>query len=197
MRCIGITGGIGSGKTTFCKYLDRPGTKIVYADLLARKLMQEDADLKKRILESFGEKSYLKDGTLNREYLSFQAFNKNKVDVLNNLVHPAVKENVVGIINDAKKNGESLFFYEAALLLKDGRPEFLDSIVWLDSPIDDRAKRVSIRDTVEIESVRKRMHHQQNFESVHEFVDIVIVNDGSLEDLKNKADDFYIQMMNL
>jgi dephospho-CoA kinase len=197
MKTIGITGGIGSGKTTFCKHLERPGTVILYADFLAKKLMQDDPELKKRIISTFGEESYQQDGSLNRDYLSFQAFSQNKVEDLNNLVHPVVKQEVLKMIKTAINNGVDLFVYEAALLLKSGRPDFLDIIVWIESPTDERAKRVSNRDNVDVENVLKRMQHQQNFESVRDFVDIVITNDGSLDDLKSKADDFYNQMLNL
>lgn len=197
MKTIGVTGGIGSGKTSFCKHLDRPGTVILYADILAKKLMQDDPELKTRIISTFGEESYQQDGRLNRDYLSFQAFSQNKVEDLNNLVHPVVKQQVLKMIESARIAGVDLFVYEAALLLKNGRPDFLDIIIWIESPTDEREKRVSNRDNVDVENVLKRMQHQQNFESLSDFVDIVITNDGSLNDLKEKADDFYNQIVNL
>lgn len=194
MITIGITGGIGSGKSTFCRFLDRAGTEIVVADTVAKSLVQQNKMLKENIIRAFGENAYFEDGTLNREFLSHQAFNLNKVQYLNDLVHPVVKSEVLNLLSDAKNRGVGYFIYEAALLLKNGRPDFLDFIVWVDSGLENRVMRVAERDSIEPESVMKRNEHQQSFESVREFVDIKILNDGSLEDLKNKADQLYNQI---
>jgi dephospho-CoA kinase len=194
MITIGITGGIGSGKSTFCRYLQRDGTEIVVADSLAKSLMQENMGLRQNIIGVFGEMAYYKDGTLNREFLSHQAFSLKKVQLLNNMVHPIVKNEVLHLISKAEKRGVKNFIYEAALLLKDGRPDFLDYIVWVDSHLDNRVQRVAERDSVVPESVMNRIEQQQSFESVQEFVDIVILNDGSLEELKKKADNLYKQI---
>jgi dephospho-CoA kinase len=194
MITIGITGGIGSGKSTLCNYLNNADVEIVYADSLAKSLMQENRELRDRIISVFGESAYLNDGTINREYLSHQAFSLNKIQMLNDLVHPVVKNEIIRMISNARQKGIKVFIYEAALLLKNGRPEYLDYVVWVDSDINNRAKRVSNRDSVDIQSVYHRIQHQQTFESVSEFVDIVILNDGNLADLKEKADQLYQQL---
>lgn len=194
MITIGITGGIGSGKSTFCRFLDRAGTEIVVADAVAKSLMQQNKFLKENIIRAFGENAYFEDGTLNREYLSHQAFNLNKVQYLNDLVHPVVKSEILNLLSDAKNRGVGYFIYEAALLLKNGRPDFLDYIVWVDSSLENRVLRVADRDSVEPETIMKRIEHQQSFESVKEFVDIRILNDGSFEELKYKADQLYNQI---
>lgn len=194
MITIGITGVIGSGKSTFCRFLDRAGTEIVVADAVAKSLMQQNKFLKENIIRAFGENAYFEDGTLNREYLSHQAFNLNKVQYLNDLVHPVVKSEILNLLSDAKNRGVGYFIYEAALLLKNGRPDFLDYIVWVDSSLENRVLRVTDRDSVEPETIMKRIEHQQSFESVKEFVDIRILNDGSFEELKYKADQLYNQI---
>ena len=91
---VGVTGGIGSGKTTLCKEWEKLGAFVVYADDLAKKLMVEDEELVKKIKSTFGDKAYDEYGSLNRQYLAQEAFEKGRVNELNNLVHPVLWKKV-------------------------------------------------------------------------------------------------------
>jgi dephospho-CoA kinase len=188
MTVIGVTGGIGSGKTTFCRFLESRGIPVIYADTLAKELMVSNDTLKKAIVDQFGRESYHEDGTLNRPYLASKAFSQNQIELLNAIVHPVVKSSVQRLIADFDKQGYSLVVYEAAILLNDGRPDFIDVVVWIDAQSQNRLDRVVHRDGTETSKVRERMDKQISIESVRDYVDIVIQNNGSLSDLKNQAD---------
>ena len=191
---VGVTGGIGSGKSTFCRFMAEFGAKVVYADKLAREIMNHDQLVRRSIINVFGAESYHND-EINREYLTKEAFNHNRIEELNAVVHPVVLASVLKIIADEEKLGTEIFVYEAAILLKNGRPDFLDKIIWVHASVEDRVERVSIRDQVLQESVQKIISTQQHFESVREYVDIEVNNTGDLQNLKRETYRIYNQLM--
>lgn len=191
---VGVTGGIGSGKSTFCRFMAEFGAKVVYADKLAREIMNHDQLVRRSIINVFGAESFYND-EINREYLTKEAFNHNRIEELNAVVHPVVLASVLKIIADEEKLGTEIFVYEAAILLKNGRPDFLDKIIWVHASVEDRVERVSIRDQVLQESVQKIISTQQHFESVREYVDIEVNNTGDLQNLKRETNRIYNQLM--
>jgi dephospho-CoA kinase len=188
---VGITGGIGSGKTEFCRILSQFGAFVVSADEIARELMSTEPSLRDAISATFGPDSYTSDGKLNRGYLAEQAFALGKVQLLNDLVHPVVAQHIAILEESSRKTGCEVFVREAALLLDNGRPDDLDVVVWIDAPVDVRLSRASKRDNSTPDLVRQRMVKQRTLHDVSDFVDYVIHNDGSLEDLKLKAQIFF------
>lgn len=195
MKRLGVTGGIGSGKSTFCKFLERNDTRVLYADLLAKDIMQEVPEVKNKIIRAFGSGSYNADGTLNRKYLSTEAFGKGRASELNRIVHPVVQYQTKQIMAQAEKEGCKLFIYEAALLLNYGKPDYLDFVVWIEASEDIRVDRVAVRDNVESSAITERIKHQQTFESVKDYVDFVIYNNGNLSDLREEAERVYLQLV--
>lgn len=192
---VGITGGIGSGKTVFCNIFERHGAYVLNADELAKNIMVENPSVKKEIIDTFGAKSYKKDGSLNREYLAEQAFNKDRVEELNDIVHPRIPKTASQLMNKAEKEGYDVFVYEAALLLQNLRPENLDYVILLLADREKRIRRVQERDGVKKELVIDRMQHQQNFEELTHLADIVIENNGTLEELEAKAEKVYYEIL--
>lgn len=193
---VGVTGGIGSGKTTVCKVWERKGAFVVYSDELAKELMVEDQNLIKKIRSEFGDESYLQDGSLNRKYLAEIAFEQGKVETLNRLVHPVVREKVKLLMEKSEKEKKSMFVQEAALLLNEGRPDYFDYIVLVSAAKDKRVDWVSHRDLATKEEVISRMVKQQNFDRLAVFCDFLILNDGAIEDLEKKADLLFDQLLN-
>lgn len=192
---VGITGGIGSGKTVFCNIFESHGAYVLNADELAKNIMVENPSVKKEIIDTFGAKSYKKDGSLNREYLAEQAFNKDRVEELNDIVHPRIPKTASQLMNKAEKEGYDVFVYEAALLLQNLRPENLDYVILLLAEKEKRIRRVQERDGVKKELVIDRMQHQQNFEELTHLADIVIENNGTLEELEAKAEKVYYEIL--
>ncbi len=194
---IGITGGIGSGKTTICRVWESLGAKVIYADDLARELMTRDEALKREIRSAFGEESYDEKGELNRAHLAREAFDKGRAAELNERVHPEVREEVKRLSAQALREGYPMFVEEAALLLNEGRPEFLDVIVLVEAPEEQRTERVQARDNVDADQVRSRMRRQQDTKQLRVYADHIVVNDGSVEELTERAEKLYYELLGL
>ena len=141
---IGITGGIGSGKSTVAKIFNILGIPVYSADDRAKWLMANDPDLKDQIISNFGEESYFEDGSLNRSYLASRVFNdEEKVSMINSLVHPAVKKDFEKWV---LKQNSPYVLKEAALLFESGSYQDLDKIINVSAPLKIRINRIMLRD---------------------------------------------------
>ena len=174
MLRIGLTGGIGSGKSTVAKIFEVLGIPIYYADAAARRLMNEDDTLKKNIIAHFGPDSY-KDGSLNRAYISSRVFNnKENLEVLNAITHPAT-------IRDANdwmlKQQSPYVIKEAALIFESGSAEFLDHVIGVCAPLSLRLQRIMHRDGVSREDVLQRMSRQIDEKIKMKLCDSIVIND--------------------
>lgn len=191
----GITGGIGSGKTTVAKLFQSYGAYLLNADDLAKNIMIENDTVRKQIINTFGAESYKEDGSLNREYLAEQAFKNERVEELNRIVHPKIPDAVNKEMSEAEKKGYEVFIYEAALLLQNLRPDELDYVILVLADEEKRIQRVQQRDDVEREPVVDRMQHQQDFRKLTHLADIVIENNGTLKELKEEARRVYYDIL--
>jgi dephospho-CoA kinase len=191
VKTLGVTGGIGSGKTTVCGFLEEQGARVFYADLEARRLMEEDPDVRAAIVDAFGPQSYC-DGALNRAYLADQVFGDDaKVERLNAIVHPHVFRAFDDAVARAKDENVSLLVHEAALLFEAGGDAHVDATAAVVAPDTDRIARVVERDDVAPEQVRARMEHQLPQDELRRRADHVIENDGPLDALRRKSIDLY------
>ncbi|MCO6478619.1 MAG: dephospho-CoA kinase [Phaeodactylibacter sp.] len=178
MLKVGITGGIGSGKTTACKVFETLGIPVYYADSQAKQLMVSDPRLVAGIKALFGPESYLRDGALNRPFIAQQVFsNDEKLKQLNALVHPAVAEDAERW-HHAQEN-VPYTLKEAALLFESGSYKQLDKLITVSAPEKLRIQRVMERDGVSAEEVRARMKKQMPEEEKVKRSDFVIYNDGA------------------
>jgi dephospho-CoA kinase len=187
----GVTGGIGTGKTTLCKEWEKMGARVVYADELAKELMVSDPGLRARLQDTFGPDTYHKDGSLNKTHLIQEAFTKNRVNELNRIVHPAVAGKFREICREAEENGEDMVVEEAALLLNQGRPDGFDVIVLVTLPRDEQIRRVTERDSATEEDIISRMEKQPDFSDLKHLADIVILNSGTEEEFRESARQLY------
>jgi dephospho-CoA kinase len=172
---IGITGGIGSGKTTVARIFEVLGIPVYYADDAAKRIMNEDVMLKQQIMHLFGEQSYI-DGKLNREYLASIVFHdKKKLAALNALVHPATIRNSNLWM---KKQHAPYAIREAALIFESGIQDQLDFVIGVSAPVELRIERAMQRDKLTRTQVQERIDHQINETIKLRLCDFVIVNDG-------------------
>jgi len=154
---VGLTGGIGSGKTSVLELFIDKGVPVYIADIEAKKLMQSNPALIRKIKDNFGEKSYTK-GALNRAYLAKQVFaDSDKLNKLNEIVHPAVHDDF--LLFSKKHKGDYLIF-ENAILFENGSNSLCDIIIAVLAPIAIRIERVMKRDKVTDQQVRDRIQHQ-------------------------------------
>lgn len=188
MKILGVTGGIGSGKSAVCALLAEKGARIFYADAVAKRLQLTDERVRGAILDAFGAEAYLADGSLNRAYLAGRVFSSDEDRRrINAIVHPAVARAFEEAVEAARRDGVPLLVKEAALLL-DTDTSLFDAIVVVDAPAEERIRRVTERDGVDPDAVRARIAGQMAPEEMAARADVVLVNDGSLEDLKRKVD---------
>ena len=175
MYQAGITGGIGSGKTLVCSVFETIGVPVYYADQEAKRLMNRHPVLKESIEGLLGKEAY-RDGELDRRYVGRRVFgNRDLLEQLNSLVHPAVREDYRNWVD-----GWSEVPYvveEAAILFESGANRNLDITVLVYAPSELRIRRVMQRDGVSKEEVQRRMLHQMDEEEKRILADEVIVND--------------------
>jgi dephospho-CoA kinase len=193
---IGLTGGIGSGKTTVCKIWQKCGAYVINADDLAKQVMASNSVVKQKLVETFGEGAYHSDGSLNREHLAEQAFEKGRVDELNEIVHPHIPREVEMVMQEAEAQGYPMLIYEAILLLKGLENYQLDFIVMVLADRQKRLRWVQQRDGRPAESIINRMNIQPDFASLTGSADFIIHNDGSFSDLEQNASNLYYKILN-
>lgn len=176
MPIIGVTGGIGSGKTTVCKMFETLGIPVYYADEAAKRLMQNEAEVVAAIRELFGDNTYNKEGKLDKSYLAKQVFNdKSKLEKLNAIVHPATIRDSIAW---AQKQSAPYVLKEAALLFESDAFHYVDKVIGVFAPVTLRIHRTIKRSNITKEEVLQRMENQINEEVKMRLCDFIIVNDG-------------------
>jgi dephospho-CoA kinase len=175
MKKIGLTGGIGVGKTFVADIFQKMGYAVFSADTEAKKCMQESKDLKSAVIQNFGDEMY-KNGVLQKEILANIVFSDSKkLQELNNLVHPFV-QNKFEIWQ--KEQTAPFVLKEAAILFESGAYIGLDSIICVTAPLQIRIQRVMQRDNCTKEDIIKRMENQMPQDKKEQLSEFVIVNDG-------------------
>lgn len=176
---IGITGGIGAGKSFVCRIFKVLGTPIYNADDNAKVLMTEDPELIQKIKAVFGEEAYLENGKLNRAYLANQIFkDQKKLTAINEIVHPRVAEHYNDWVTiELKKH--PYVVKEAALMFKNGNYKKMDKVIVVDAPSEKRIQRIIERDhrtPLQIEAI---IGKQKDEEELFNLADIKINNDDT------------------
>ncbi len=174
---VGITGGIGSGKTTVCKIFEILNIPIYYADMEAKKLMVTNELLIQEIKDFLGPQAYLEEGQLNRKYIAQQVFNdEQKLKRLNSIVHPAMYKD--GLRWHKEQKGVPYTLKEAAILFESKGHRSMDKTILVVAPLDIRLERVMARDKATKEEVLARVNKQMPDEEKIPLADFIILNDG-------------------
>ena len=174
MLKVGLTGGIGSGKSTVAKIFEVLGIPVYYADDAAKQIMNTDKQLKAALIKNFGEKTYQGE-QLNRTYLASVVFaDKQKLELLNSLTHPVT-------IRDANRwileQTSPYIIKEAALLFESGANKYLDLVIGVYAPAERRIQRAMQRDNTTREEVLQRMSRQMDEEAKMKLCNFIITND--------------------
>lgn len=174
---VGITGGIGSGKSVVSKILKIIGYPVYDSDTEARRLNEQDPDVKQQLMAAFGEDIYA-DGKLNKPKLASLIFQSDENRLLvNSIVHPAVKRD---FLQWAERQQTDIVFLEAAILYESGFNEFMNKVVAVTAPEDVRVQRAIKRDNATEQQVVNRIHSQMNQDELARMADYVVVNDNCL-----------------
>ena len=176
MLNIGITGGIGVGKTTVCRIFETLNIPVYYSDDRAKRLMTGNKKVKSAIKELFGDKAYYRNGRLNRKYISGRAFqDKTLLDALNQIVHPAVFEDATKWFQSQKA---PYVLQEAALLVESGRYKMFDKLIVVSAPEQVKIDRVMRRDRKTKKEIEMIIAKQMPDRAKIKKADFVIINDG-------------------
>ena len=189
MKIIGLTGGIGSGKTTVSEYLVKKGFSVIDADAVAREIVGPGMKATKAIESVFGVEMINSDGTLNRKRLGETVFSdKKKLSRLNQITH----EEILKIINlrilEYKKKNTNLIFIDAPLLFETGLDSMADEIWVIDAPENLRIQRVEKRDFMEYKEIKSRISNQMKQNLKNAKATFVIDNSLGMEELRVKID---------
>lgn len=176
MLKVGITGGIGSGKSTVAKIFASLGIPVYDADRAAKRLVLTDLAMRRNIIEHFGEASYI-NGQYNKQHISQIVFNdKQKLELLNSIIHPAT-------ITDANKwfarQSAPYALKEAALIFESDSRKFLDYVIGVFAPEEIRIQRTIEREGISPEQVKARIDKQMNEDEKMKRCDFIIDNSGA------------------
>jgi dephospho-CoA kinase len=191
MKIIGLTGGIGSGKSTVLELFKILGVKTYSADESAKKLVNTDPYLINLIKSSFGENIYDK-GQLNSKKLSKIVFeDTEKLKLLNSIIHPVVAKDFKLFLNS---NNEDYIVKEAAIIFETKSENNYDKIIFIQSPLEIRIERVINRDNISREEVMKRINNQIDENLIIDKCDYVIRNENK-EDLEDKVLSIHLDLI--
>lgn len=175
---VGLTGGIGSGKTTVARIFEALRIPIYYADSRGKFLLENDVDLKESVVETFGEEILNEEGAIERSKLAEIVFNDpDKLERLNSLVHPAVGRDYRAWC-ESTSEGHPYTIKEAAILMETGLYREMDVNIIVTAPEELRVKRVMERDGADESQVRSRMDKQWPEGDKIPLADYIVVNDG-------------------
>lgn len=169
---IGITGGVGSGKSTVSRILESMGYRVFYSDLEAKKIIQTDSEVREEIVHLLGENAFV-DGVYNVPFVANQVFtNPSLKDGLNAIVHPRVRQ----AFHQLEANSGKVF-NEAAILFETGLYQQMDYTILVVSPLEMRLQRTMKRDSIGKEEVELRMNNQWSDEKKEKLASFVVYND--------------------
>jgi len=189
MLKIGITGGIGCGKSEVCRLLEQEGIPIIHADLVAKDLMDNNAEIKSQIKEAFGKDVYPLGGGLDRKRVAEIIFNDEQAkQTINDIVHPEVIRFQKTELEKFERSGKYRFAgVEAALIFEAGAEHQFDVIVVVAASEQTVTKRLMKRDGLSREQIMKRVRSQMPLSEKIKRADIVVHNDGSLDELNHEV----------
>ncbi|MEE8885478.1 MAG: dephospho-CoA kinase [Eubacteriales bacterium] len=197
MYYIGITGGVGSGKSSVLAYLEEKyECVVVRSDDLAAELTRHGQRLWQVYVDLFGPEVIGPDGEIDRKKVSSLAFgNKEKMDQLNERTHPVVREEIAKLADEAKREGRAFFVLESAVLIEEKYNEICDELWYVYADEKSRRRRLSEERGYSEERITRMMKSQLPDEKFREMCDFTLDNSGDFEATKKQIDDHMIQIM--
>lgn len=184
---IGVTGGMGAGKTCFCKRLEAAGLPVFYADDEAKKLLIESEEVQAAIRKLLGDEVYNEDGSLNAKMVSDMIFANPRLRTsMNNIVHPAVARRFLKWSDEQDRDDNPATFIETAILYECNFDRYVNKVIVVTAPPRVRIERAMKRDGVDEEAIRRRIKTQWTDKRKTELADYVI-NNGPQDDLNRQV----------
>ncbi|RUP96314.1 dephospho-CoA kinase [Corynebacterium pseudodiphtheriticum] len=184
MKIIGLTGGIGSGKSTVARSLQEHGFPIVDADLIAREIVEPGQPALAELAKEFGEDILNADGSLDRGLLASRAFTtKDTTQRLNDITHPRINQRTQELFDEARENGAEAVIYDMPLLIDKGLHKDMDATIVVHAAEHVRLERLTTKRGLDVDDVRRRINAQIDDETRKQHADILLENNGTEEDL--------------
>jgi dephospho-CoA kinase len=192
VRVFGLTGGIASGKSTVAARFRGRGAAVVDADALAREVVAPGSEGLAALVAAFGAHVLAEDGSLDRKKLAAEVFgDAQKLARLNGITHPRIAALSAKRMAELDARGEPLACYEAALLVENGLADAFRPLVVVSAPLEAQVARARARDAADEAAVRARIAAQLALDEKVRAADVVVKNDGTLADLRARADDAF------
>jgi len=192
MWILGVTGNIGSGKSTVCSYFEKLGIPVLHADDIAKEVSVKDEDVRRQIVALIGADAFDKDGNLNRAFIAEKIFSNSALrKQYEKILHPKVQDEIEKRISELSNQQSPFVVVEAALLYEAGWNRSCDAVLVVDADEEIAVKRVCSRDRANPEDVRSRLRAQWKSSSKISRADYVIRNNGSLEELERNVEFLY------
>jgi dephospho-CoA kinase len=191
MTILGVTGGIGSGKTTVCKLFESKGIPVYNSDERAKHLLAHHPEVKQQLLKVFGETVFTNNLPDRKKIAQLVFSDKEKLKLLNAIIHPKVKEDFE---QWKKQQSSKLIIKEAAILIESGAYKQVDKILVVTAPLQTRIQRVMQRDGVSKQDVESRLNNQFSDEERIKYSHFVIDNSGE-KDLEQQVDEILKQLL--
>lgn len=185
MIIIGLTGGIGSGKSTVSDILKEQGIPVVDGDRIAREVVEPHRPAYDEVVRVFGTEVLQQDGTLNRKHIGEIVFSDpEKLSMLNSITHKEIYRVILERLESLKETGTTLVFLDVALLFETGFDQLTDRVWVVDAPDAVRVERIQKRDGLREEEILKRIQSQMSREMRNTKGDLVLDNSKGREELK-------------
>ena len=190
---VGVTGGIGNGKTTVCNLFASLGAKVLNADAIAKTLTNERSEIHRKIIKTFGEKVRLGDGTLDRKILAQAVFgNEILLKKLNQIIHPAVIDYLEQEIVAVKTQKQfPLIVVEAALIYETRSESMFDYVIVVSADSDESIRRIMKRDGLSRQEIIRRMDSQMSTNLKIRKADFVLYNSGDRSEIESNSKFLY------
>jgi dephospho-CoA kinase len=196
---VAITGGMGTGQSTVCKFLEKSGVKTINADNVAKREIERNKELQIELKKTFGSRIFYRNGKLNRKLLAKIAFSDEiKTVHLNKMVHPRMISSIINIIEEAKESQKyPIIAVDAALIYELSLENVFDAVVVVTSRMKNRLERIKTRDNISEKELLERISMQLPIEEKMQWADFVIKNNDSIEDLKSSTQKLFQQLIQL
>lgn len=195
---LGVTGGIGSGKSTVCSVFQELGVPVLSADDLSKEISNNNQIIKKKIITLLGNEAYSADGLLNRRFVASKIFSDKKLQKnLEKILHPQVALDIDRRLEQLQQNGCRFAVVEAALFYEAGLQAMVDAVLVVDADEQTRIRRVQKRDHVAAESVLERINAQADTKRNAAKADYTFRNNGSKEELARNTQFLYSVLIHL
>lgn len=189
MKRIGLTGGIGSGKSTVTALLRERGVSVIDADVIARETVAPGSPVLAELARAFGEDIIRSDGTLDRQGLAARAFaDRQATETLNAITHPAIERRTQELFDQVEAAGEPLVIWDMPLLVDKGYHEQMDGVIVVDVAVDERVRRLVEGRGLTEEDARQRIAAQLPDEVRLAAADWIIDNNGPVQALAGQVD---------